>query len=265
MRPGFVSHLVGRPLLRRALAPIGSFVAIAAAGVLGFSVLGGVGLVEAAFWLADLTSIELYVERREVPGRAIKAYAVLVTVGLVLSGLWIGETVLTAAFEGQLRTEVTRATMKRRITETDDHVIVCGYGMFGRTIANDLAESGRDVVVIETDDDTARRVRADGHLLVSGDARRDVVLRDAGLERASKLVAAIDDSNVNIQIAIVSGTAASTPEIIVRVGEEIYESVAREAGADEVVIPEVVSGERVTRLLDRSAETADPTTADSTD
>jgi len=89
---------------------------------------------------------------------------------------------------------------------------------------------------------------------VEGDARREQVLRTAGVDRATKLVAAIDDSNVNIQIAIVSGTAASSAEILVRVGDEVYESVAREAGADEVVIPEVVSGERVTRLLERPAD-----------
>ncbi|ELY72696.1 potassium channel family protein [Natrinema pallidum] len=254
MRTAFVSALTDRPILRRALAPIGSFVGVVVAGVLGFSILGGVELVEATFWLVDLTSIELHFAEHDGPERATKAYAVLVRAGLVLSGLWIGETVLAAAFGGQIRTEVTRATMKRRLTETDDHVIVCGYGMFGRTIANHLDDDGRAVVVVENDEDTAQRAREDGHLLVEGDARRDEILREAGVDRASKLVAAIDDSNVNIQIAILSGTVESSPEILVRVGEEMYESVAREVGADEVVIPEVVSGEQVIGLLERPAD-----------
>jgi len=37
--------------------------------------------------------------------------------------------------------------------------------------------------------------------------------------------------------------------VIVRVGDEMYESLARRAGADEVVIPEVASGERLTEEL----------------
>ncbi|MFC4544257.1 potassium channel family protein [Halosolutus amylolyticus] len=246
--------MADRPILRRTLAPITSFVAIVSAGVFGFATLDGVGLVEAAFWLIDPTSIELHFEQHDGPVRAIKAYSILVTVGLVLSGLWIGETVLTAAFGGQIRAEVTRATMRRQISELENHVIVCGYGMFGRTIANRLADAGRDIVVVEFDEDTARRARDDGHLLVEGDARREGVLRDAGINRASKLVAAIDDSNITIQITIVSGTAENTPELLVRVGEEMYESVAREAGADEVVIPEVVSGQQITRLLEESPE-----------
>ncbi|MFP8954490.1 potassium channel family protein [Natrialbaceae archaeon A-arb3/5] len=248
------THSTGRPVLRRTLAPIGVFATIVVAGVFGLSHLGNVGLVEATFWLIDLTSIELHFEEHAGPERATKVYAIAVTVGLVLSGLWIGETVVTAMFGGQIRDEVTRATMKRQITEADEHVIVCGYGMFGRTIANRLAAAGQTVVVIEIDDEHANRVRDDGHLLVTGDARREQVLKEAGIERATKVVAAIDDSNVNIQITIVTGTATASPELLVRVGEEMYESVAREAGADEVIIPEVVSGERVTRLLEQPAD-----------
>ncbi|MFD1565686.1 potassium channel family protein [Haloarchaeobius amylolyticus] len=254
MRRGFVFHLAGRPLLRRALVPIGCFATVVVAGIVGFSVLGGVGPLEATFWLVDLTSIDLHFQEHAGPERATKAYAIVVTAGLVLSGLWIGETVVTETFGGRIPTEVSRATMQRRIDDSDEHVIVCGYGMFGRTIADRLAEAGRTVVVIESDEDTAARVREDGHLLVEGDARQEQTLRAAGIERATKLVAAIDDSNVNIQIAVVSGTATDAPEILVRVGEEMYESVAKEAGADAVIIPEVVSGERVTRLLERPAD-----------
>jgi voltage-gated potassium channel len=34
--------------------------------------------------------------------------------------------------------------------------------------------------------------------------------------------------------------------MVVRVGDEMYESLARRAGADEVVIPEVLTGESIT-------------------
>jgi len=36
---------------------------------------------------------------------------------------------------------------------------------------------------------------------------------------------------------------------VVRVGDETYESLARRAGADQVVVSEVASGERVTDEL----------------
>ncbi|AXG11077.1 hypothetical protein DU484_15135 [Haloplanus rubicundus] len=69
--------------------------------------------------------------------------------------------------------------------------------------------------------------------------------RDAGIDRADTLVAAIDDSNVNVQIALLATQLAPDLTVIVRVGDETYESVARHAGADDVMIPEVSGGERV--------------------
>ena len=129
--------------------------------------------------------------------------------------------------------------------DTEDHVIVCGYGMFGRTVARRLAEADREVVVVESDEDESERAQRDGHLVVTGDARREAVLREAGIERARTTVAAVDDSNVNIQVAIAAGQLAPAVHPFVRVGDEMYESLARRAGADDVIIPEVMSGRTI--------------------
>lgn len=69
---------------------------------------------------------------------------------------------------------------------------------------------------------------------VDGDTRHEGVLRDAGIDRAATLVAAIDDSNVNVRIALLATQLAPDPTVIVRVGDETFESVARHAGADDV-------------------------------
>jgi voltage-gated potassium channel len=88
-----------------------------------------------------------------------------------------------------------------------------------------------------------------GVLPVEGDARNEDVLRDAAIGDAAAVVAAIDDSNANIQIAITASQIAPDVRLVVRVGDEDYTSVARRAGADEVVIPEVLSGEDVSDAL----------------
>lgn len=82
-----------RPVLRQALVPVSAFVTIVAVGVVGFVELAGVGFVEATFWLVDPTGIELHFAAHEGPERATKLFAIAVTVGLVLAGVWTGETV----------------------------------------------------------------------------------------------------------------------------------------------------------------------------
>jgi voltage-gated potassium channel len=241
--------------------PVSAFLAVVVAGVVGFVELAGVGPVEATFWLVDPTGIELHFAAHGGPERVTKVFAIAVTVGLVVAGVWTGETVLDATFEGRIQEELQRVRDERLAADRDDHVVVCGYGIFGRTVAAEAAAAGRDVVVIETDDQTAERA-AEDYLVVDGDARRESVLADAGVDRASTLVAAIDDSNVNVQIALVAEELAPAVTTIVRVGDGTYEDLARRAGADRVVVPEVLSGQDVAGAFGTSPDETTPTDRD---
>lgn len=235
-------------LLRRASYPIIAFVGVVVSGVAGFLVLADIGLVDAVFWVVDPTSIELHFQEHgtETAERAAKALSVLARALLVLTGAWIAESVLSAAFGGLIGRELKTVQIKKEIEELDDHVIVCGYGMFGRTVANRLRERDTSVVVIEYNTDEYERTLEDDHLAINGDARQEGVLKEAGAERARSVIGAVDDSNVNIQTAVVVSQISPECRMVVRVGDEMYESLARRAGADEVVIPEVLTGESIT-------------------
>lgn len=224
--------------------PLATFGTIVFFGVWGFMYLGNVGTIEAIFWLVDFTSIELH-----GASDTVKAYAIVVRVGLVVSSLWIAETVLSAAFGGQITEEFRRMQTQEDINRLSNHVVVCGYGMFGKTVAQGLEERGEDVVVVEMDENEHRAVLNDGFLGVEGDARREEVLRNAGVERAKSIVIAVDNSSVNVEIALVVSELAPNIRTVVRVGDEMFTPLARRAGADDVVIPEVMSGQNIVDLL----------------
>jgi len=234
--------------VRAAAVPLAAFGATVCVGVAGFVALTGVSVVDAAFWLLDPTSIELYFESHEGPERATKTFAVGVFVALVLVGVWVGESALDAAFDGRLGRELIRMQTQRAIDGLADHVVICGHGMFGRTVAEQLRERGRDVVVVEHDDEERERMDGDA-LVVAGDARREETLRRAGVDGAEAVVAAIDDSSANVQIGVTTGQIAPEATLVIRVGDEMYESTARRVGADVVVIPEVVSGDNLVERL----------------
>jgi hypothetical protein len=241
----FVGAIARRPLLRRVLQPVIAFAAIVAAGVLGFSTVDGIGTVDALFWLLDPTSIELHFQEHDGPEEQIKGYAIVILSSLVVAGLWIGETLLSATFGGQVQEELKRMQIEQDIETLESHVIICGYGTFGKTIAARLSETDRDVVVVEQQDAQYQRAIDDGLLAVNGDASREETLTQAGVKRAETVIGAIDDSNANIQIAIAASQLAPTVTLVVRAGDQRDEALARRAGADEVVIPEIVSGEQV--------------------
>jgi hypothetical protein len=237
--------------IRRALVPVAAFIGVVVAGFGGYLVLADIGPVEAAFWLIDPTSIELHFADHPDAGaeKLTKLYAVAVSSLLVVTGVWIAESVLSAAFGGTFRKEIKMMQVKNSIDGLQDHVIVCGYGMFGETIAERLAERGEEVVVVEIEEADYERALEDGHLALNADARREETLEDAGVERARSVVAAVDDSNTNVETSIVVSQLSPDSRMVVRVGDRMHESLARRAGADEVVIPEVMTGKTVTDIL----------------
>lgn len=241
--------LVRRPILRRLLRPVVAFLAVVSAGAGGFSALGDVALVDAVFWLLDPTSIELHFQTHDGPVTLVKTFAIVVLTGQLVAGLWIGETFLSAAFGGQIQDELQHMKLEQTIDGFDRHVVICGYGTFGRTIAARLQETDRDVVVIENQDAQFQHALEDDVPAIQGDARRATTLADAGVDRAATIVGAIDDSKVNIQIAITASRLAPTARLVVRAGDQMDEALARRAGADEVVVPEILSGEQVSTNL----------------
>ena len=83
----------------------------------------------------------------------------LFTIGLIVTGVGsaiylfsvIGELVV----EGRLREFLGKSAMNRRIHGLKDHVIVCGFGRFGRAVVEELSRKAVPLVVIEAD--AARR------------------------------------------------------------------------------------------------------------
>lgn len=245
--------LVDRPVLRQTLVPVAVLCGVVGGSILGFVLSAGVGVVEAAYWLISPANVGIHIRNNGGPATAIRAFAVLSRVSIVLSSLWLGQTVLSALFGGQITEGFKRVQQERTISSLSDHAVICGYGMFGETIAQHLEDDGRAIVIVERETDTVRRAERDDHLVVDGDARQEATLDRANIGAAGTVVAAVDDSNVNIQVGILARQLAPDAKLVVRIGDEMYESTARRAGADRVVIPEIMSGDDVADELTSGA------------
>lgn len=246
-------RLVERPVLRRALVPVLSLGVVAALTSVAFVVLTGVHPIDALFWLLSPDSISLYFREASGPERAVKTVAIVGRLGIVIASLWIGQTVVSALFGGQITEELKQMQQERTIEGLEEHTVVCGYGMFGQTVVNQLKSNNQDVVVIERNQDVIAEAEED-ILVVTGDARQASVLRDAGVERAETVVAAIDDSHINIEVSIAARGLAPDAELVARIGEQEYAQLARRAGADSVVIPEVMSGQDIASGISRRTQ-----------
>jgi hypothetical protein len=124
--------------------------------------------------------LELEVARYLAP--AITAYATLSTIAVVL------------------REDIARL----RARALSDHVIVCGLGRLGASLAKALRAEGYQVVALERDGQNGAigECRQAGVIVLVGDATDMTLLRQASVRKARYLFAVTGDDGANAEIAI---------------------------------------------------------------
>ncbi len=132
-------------------------------------------------------------------------------------------------------------------TELCDHVVIAGAGRVGRHVALVLKRLEQGFVVIELDPRRVEQAREAGFPVVYGDAAQEVVLRAAGLERASLLL--ITAPVISSARLIVYQARRLNPALRMVARAEGLEQMRwlRDHGVDEVVQPEFEAGLEITR------------------
>jgi voltage-gated potassium channel len=192
-----------------------------------------------------------------LPGMADIPAARLFTVVVVVVGFGaVGfslSTVTALIVEGDLARLRRKKKMRKLIDSLNGHVIVCGAGSTGRHVVEELVATGTKFVAIDADEERLNEVAA-LHPNVSvpilvGDATSDHVLRDAGIERASGLVAALREDKDNLFVVISARAANATARIVARSGDLRVFELRRKAGANAVVSPNFIGGMRIASEL----------------
>ena len=97
-------------------------------------------------------------------------------------------------------------------------VVIAGAGAVGTFLAQDLSESGHEVLVIEKNPSVVPQLPDKPQIeLVIADACEVDVLQDAHLESADVVIAATGDDEDNLVISLLSKQEFAVPRVIARV------------------------------------------------
>ena len=136
--------------------------------------------------------------------------------------------------------------MERSIDRMDKHVIVCGWGRVGQEVARFLTSAGRNIVVIDRNPD---RLVDLPFAFVCGDVTDDEVLIQAGIDLAATLVAALDTDADNLYVTVASKSMRPDLQVIARARSASSEPKLIRAGADRVVNPQQLGGDRMASFV----------------
>lgn len=126
--------------------------------------------------------------------------------------------------------------------DTPHDVVLCGYGRVGAVLGDVLDQNDVTYAVIEINPVTVRELRARGITAHYGDAGSEALLHRAGVEGARVLVVTITDL-VAARAAIRQARLMNpTISIVTRAVTHGEVAIHREAGADEIIQPELEAG-----------------------
>jgi voltage-gated potassium channel len=168
----------------------------------------------------------------------------LILVGVVSVAYAFG-LVLDLVVENRIARHFSERRMSRAIESMTGHLVVCGLGRVGRTIADEFRRAGRPTVVIDVD---PARIEACELPHVLGDATDDAVLRAAGVERAATLVVALDSDEANLYVTLSARVMNPSLFIVSRARDEAAGAKLQKVGANRVVNPQLIGGDRMAAM-----------------
>ncbi len=129
----------------------------------------------------------------------------------------------------------TKAEMEPDEIDEKGPVIIAGIGRFGQIVNRLVRASGFKTVVLDHDIETIQLMRRFGVKGFLGDPTRPELLRAAGLEKASVLVAAMDDRKETTRLVAYARRQRPDLHIIARARDRTHVYELYQAGASDIV------------------------------
>ena len=152
------------------------------------------------------------------------------------------------------RNEIRSRNWRKHV---QNHTIIIGYGVKGRSAGRALIDAGFDkntIIVVSPDHECCEQATRDGLIAINGDARSEEVLRDVSIEKAGQIIIATDEDDTSVLVTLTARRLAR-PEcrIVAAVRESQNSDILRQSGANSV-IPTAESAGRLMGLSVISSE-----------
>jgi voltage-gated potassium channel len=225
-------------------------VAIIVIGTVGYWFIGGrqYSFVDTLYMtVITITTIgfaEIINLSGNVGGRIFTIFIAISGVGTMA---YIVTNITALIVEGQLTESFRRRKMEKIAGNSKDHYIICGLGSVGSYIANELHDTKRPHVIVDSNkENIVKRLESlQDEVFIEGDATDSNVLLKAGVQKAAGLFAVTGDDNQNLVVSLTAKQLNPRLKVVVRCHDVRNSAKMKKAGADAVVSPAAIGGLRM--------------------
>lgn len=219
-------------------------------GIAGFIFIEGYSFNEAFYTtVIILSTVGLgVVHQLSDVGRWFVSILIIVSIGIFAYAVSV---VTSYLMEGELQRYLKSRKLKKQIDKLSNHVIVCGYGRNGKQACEQLRSHQQSFVTIESNERILSEMREDGTLFIDGDATRDEILMEAGIQNARALITTLPNDAANVFVVLTARELNPKLKIISRASEDTSEGKLKRAGANNVIMPDKIGGTHMASLVTR--------------
>ncbi len=154
-------------------------------------------------------------------------------------------------FDGDFLKYYRSIRVENRIQRLYNHIIICGYGRIGEQVSKELGSHDASCVVIDNRESVFDRLDKEQPeiMYIEGDATHEEVLLRAGVERAKALIATTPSDADNVFVVLTARSLNPKLKIISRAVNKHSDEKLKRAGADNVIMPEIIGGQRMAKLI----------------
>jgi voltage-gated potassium channel len=222
------------------------FIIVLLSGTAGYYFIEGWDIFDSLYMtVITLSTVGFHeIEPLSKAGKAFTIGLIFFSLGIVAFAVNYG---LKAIFEGEFKDVFGRRKLKKILESLENHYIVCGYGRMGKVICKEFKLKKIPFVVVEKE---ALELDVDDDvIIVYGDATRDELLRNVGIEKAKGLISVLDSDAQNLYVVLSARGLNKELFIVARANEEGADYKLTRAGADKVVSPYHIGGIRIAHTI----------------
>ena len=163
-----------------------------------------------------------------------------ITMILIIGGIGIISfmtSIMTTAMTHKLQ-EVKSQYVISEVAKLKEYVLLCGYGKMGKVLALELREEGREVLVLDTQEDAIDEAKLDKFLALKADASDMEILKELKCDKKVQYATLLsDDDTFNLSATLSLKALNKDTNIITRSNNLSAKSKLELAGATEAIYP----------------------------
>ena len=170
----------------------------------------------------------------------------LFTTSLALIGIGLIAyifTIIITSFEENLHDLRSGRYMEKRLSEMENHYVLCGFGRVGLSVFEELKKRNQKVIIVDKDEKATEDIEETENIIVyNANATEDKTIKKLNIDKSLGVIIATGNDVENLFMVLTVRELYPDAWIITRASKKDNVKRLKHAGANKIISPEASGG-----------------------